>query len=92
MTSDMKNARHLANCERIEKLRKQGYRFEITSDGYSVWFGEIFLGSSSEKLARQKKIRYRYFTEQALLVADQKRFPFFDLTSARKSVGLSYGI
>jgi hypothetical protein len=54
MISDWQNR---SNRYRMEELQKLGYKFEVTSNGYMVWFNEEFLGGAGVKLPRESKTR-----------------------------------
>ena len=44
----------------LTQLEREDYRFEITADGYFVWFGEQGLGGASVKLPREKPLHWRH--------------------------------
>jgi len=76
----MTDYQHQANVRRLEELRKKGYQFAISADGYSVFFNEVFLGGASVKLPRSKPLHWRHRVaniksnvEQALLTVDRAK-------------------
>lgn len=51
---------HQENVKRMTDLKTKGYKFDITADGYSVWFGDKFLGGASVMLPRSKPLHWRH--------------------------------
>jgi hypothetical protein len=69
---------HQENVKRLEHLKTDGYKFDITADGYKVWLGDKFLGGASVMLPRTKPLHWRHRSaniknnvKQALLTVDQ---------------------
>lgn len=55
------------NREMLKELKAKGYRFEIDSNGYMVWFKDEFIGGAGNQ-PRKKHWRHRD--------ADSKMFLF----------------
>lgn len=51
---------HKANLKELAARTAQGYKIAVTSDGYSVWQGAIFLAGTSVKLPREKPLHWKH--------------------------------
>lgn len=61
-----------------EELKKLGYKLSSNQDGYSVFFGDVFVGGAGVKLPRRKPLHWKHaaanrkdFFENAVIVANQ---------------------
>jgi hypothetical protein len=77
MISDFQNE---MNLKQMKDLQDRGYKFEITSNGYTVWCKEEFVGGAGVKLPRESKSRrnaimikadLRDYTQSAISTANR---------------------